>query len=434
MERHLMHDLMAWKNRRGRKPLVLCGARQVGKTWLLREFGRLHFSNCVYLNFDDDPELEALFELGYRPKQLVSEIANLTHEDMVCGETLLVFDEVQECPKALTSLKYFCEEMPKLHVAAAGSLLGLVDHAGSGFPVGKVNFLTLHPMSFTEFLDAKGEAHLAEVASGDELEKLEIYGQRLKKLLKEYYVVGGMPEALAAFIGEESFAQARSIQNEILDGYRLDAGKHLAGGEAEKVLAAWDSIPAHLSRENKKFVFGHIRESARARDYRFAVTWLASAGIAVQVPRVTAASLPLSAYKDGSSFKLFLNDVGLLAAMAGLDPGSVVAGDGVFAEFKGALTEQYVCQQLVSECGLEPFYWSAANSRGEIDFLVQRGQEISAIEVKAEENLKSKSLRAFRERYPHVAALRLSLSAYREQDWMTNVPLYALAGALETAG
>lgn len=431
MKRHLMHDLLAWKDKKGRKPLLLRGARQVGKTWLLKEFGRLHFSSCVYLNFDDNPELDTLFGLGYRPKQLVAEIANMTHESVTCGETLLVFDEVQECPNALTSLKYFCEEMPKLHVAAAGSLLGLVDHTGSGFPVGKVNFLTLHPMSFTEFLEAKDEAHLAEVARTSDFGQLKIYGQRLKKLLKEYYVVGGMPEAIASFAEEGSFAQARSIQREILDGYRLDAGKHLTGAEVERVLAAWDSIPAHLSRENKKFVFGHIRESARARDYRFAITWLASAGIAVPVPRVTAPSLPLSAYKDGSSFKLFVNDVGLLAAMAGLDPGSVIAGDGVFTEFKGALTEQYVCQQLVSECGLEPFYWSATNSQGEIDFLVQRGQEIAAIEVKAEENLKSKSLKAFRERYSHVASLRLSLSDYREQDWMRNVPLFALAGALE---
>ncbi len=429
MERHLMHDLLAWKDKRGRKPLVVRGARQVGKTWLLKEFGRLHFSNCVYLDFDGDPELAALFELGYRPKQLVAEIANLTHESITCGKTLLVFDEVQECPRALTSLKYFCEEMPELHVAAAGSLLGLVDHTGTGFPVGKVNFLTLHPMSFTEFLEAQGEAHLAEIARTGAPDKLKVYAQRLRKRLKEYYVVGGMPEVLASYADEGSFTQARAIQDEILNGYRLDMGKHLAGAEVERVLAAWDSIPAHLSRENKKFVFGHIRESARARDYRFAVTWLESAGIAVRVLRVTAPNLPLSAYKDTSSFKFFVNDVGLLAAMAGLDPGSVVAGDGVFTEFKGALTEQYVCQQLLSECGLEPFYWSAASSRGEIDFLVQRGQEVAAIEVKAAENLKSKSLRAFREKHPQVAALRFSLSDYRAQDWMTNVPLYALPSA-----
>ena len=427
MERHLMDDLVQWKNKKGRKPLVLRGARQVGKTWLLKEFGRQNFDNSVHLNFDNNPELQSLFKFGYKTDELVSEIGNLTKSQIVEGKTLLIFDEVQECPQALTSLKYFCEEMPRMHIAAAGSLLGLLEHSGTGFPVGKVNFLTLHPMSFTEFLDATDNTHLKDVILDGDFKKLELYSERLKDLVKQYYIVGGMPEVLNDYVQNHSFTQAREIQQEILNGYRLDASKHLNGSDLEKVLAAWDSVPSHLSRENKKFIFGHINNSARARDYRAAITWLVNSGIAVKVPRISAPNVPLSAYKDESAFKLFVLDVGLLCAMSHLDAASVVAKDDVFKEFKGSLTEQYVVQQLVSEFEFSPFYWSAENSRGEIDFLVQDSQDVVAIEVKAEENLKSKSLRAFREKHKHVKCLRFSLSNFRKQDRLTNIPLYAIA-------
>lgn len=427
MERKLMNDLVRWKDDDKRKPLVLYGARQVGKTWLLKEFGRQNFENCVHLNFDNNPELQSLFKLGYKTEELIAEIGNLSKSQIVKDNTLLIFDEVQECPCALTSLKYFCEEMPDLHIAAAGSLLGLLDHSGTGFPVGKVNFLTLHPMSFTEFLEATDNVHLKTAIIDGDVKKIEIYSERLKELLKQYYVVGGMPEVLNDYVQKHSFTRARAIQQEILNGYRLDASKHLDGPELEKVLAAWDSTPSHLSRENKKFIFGHINKSARARDYRAAITWLVNSGIALKVPRVSAPKIPLSAYKDESAFKLFVLDVGLLCAMSNLDASSVVTKDEVFTEFKGALTEQYVAQQLVSDFNFSPNYWSAENSRGEIDFLVQDQQDVVAIEVKAEENLKSKSLRAFREKHSHVKSLRFSLSNYREQDWLTNIPLYAIA-------
>ena len=427
VERKLMQNLLQWKGKSNRKPLILYGARQVGKTWLLKEFGKRHFDNCVYLNFDNNPELQALFKFGYKPNELVSEISNITKEDVVAKKTLLIFDEVQECPDALTSLKYFCEEMSSLHVAAAGSLLGLLDHSGTGFPVGKVNFLTLHPMSFTEFLDATENSHLSDVIFSGDAKKLELYSQRLRELLKTYYVVGGMPEAVANFADTHSSSQVREIQQEILQGYMLDASKHLKGTDVEKVLAAWESIPSHLSHENKKFIFGHINNSARARDYRGAITWLEGSGIALKVPRVTTPNVPLSAYRDPSAFKLFVLDVGLLCAMSNLDASSVMLKDDVFKEFKGSLTEQYVAQQLISEHGLTPYYWSAENSKGEIDFLVHDGQNISAIEVKAEENLKSKSLRAFHDKHDHVNCLRFSLSNFRKEEWLCNVPLYAIA-------
>lgn len=426
MERRLMADLQRWKDKSKRKPLILNGARQVGKTWLLKEFGARSFDNFVYLNFDNNPELAGLFSLGYQPKRLIAEIENYAQEKIDVGQTLVIFDEVQECGTALTSLKYFCEEMPRLHIAAAGSLLGLVDHEGTGFPVGKVEFLNLYPMSFSEFLEATHNSNLRNIVYEGDVDKLSVFSGSLIKALKQYYLVGGMPEAVATFCEGESFEDVRAIQDGILTSYKLDISKHLSGSQIEKVLAAFESIPSHLSRENKKFVFGHISESSRARDFRFATTWLAQAGIAIKVPRVSAANVPLSAYADSTSFKFFLNDVGLLGAMSGLDTTSVVSGKGVFKEFKGALTEQFVAQQLLSEFNFLPYYWSAENSRGEIDFLVCDKQKIFAIEVKAEENLKSKSLRAFCERNSHVHALRFSLSPHRKQDWMINVSLYAM--------
>lgn len=426
MERKLMTDLLKWKDKRNRKPLILNGARQVGKTWLLKEFGAQNFSNCVYLNFDNNPELAGLFNLGYQPKRLVTEIENYTQEKIEVGQTLVIFDEVQECPKALTSLKYFCEEMPKLHIATAGSLLGLVDHAGTGFPVGKVDFLNLYPMSFSEFLDATNNSNLKLVILEGDTQRINVFSESLVKVLKSYYVVGGMPEAVVNYSEEENFEDVRAIQEGILSGYKLDISKHLDGSQIEKVLATFESIPSHLSRENKKFVFGHINESARARDFRFATTWLTQAGIAIKTPRISGANVPLSAYADSSSFKFFLNDVGLLGAMSGLDTTIIVSGNDVFKEFKGALTEQFVAQQLLGEFNLSPYYWSAENSRGEIDFLVCDKQKIFAIEAKAEENLRSKSLRAFHDKNNHVHALRFSLSGYKKQEWMINVPLYAM--------
>ncbi|MDO4850867.1 MAG: AAA family ATPase [Actinomycetota bacterium] len=427
MDRALMDKLVDWKNKPRRKPLILNGARQVGKTWLLKEFGRAYFENVAYVNLDDNPAMKEQFELGYDIDRIVSAIRFETGQIVQEGKTLVILDEIQECPKALTSLKYFCEDAPGITVAAAGSLLGLTVHEGTGYPVGKVDSLDLHPLSFREFLDATGNGSLVELLGTGDPSLISSFSARFVPLLRQYHYVGGMPEAVSAFLEHGLLEDARAVQEAILLGYERDISKHLTRTETEYALAAWSSIPSHLGRENKKFVFGHIAEGARARNYRAGITWLTQAGIAVKVPRISKPGIPLRSYTQGGAFKLFLHDVGLLGAMAQLGKEAVIGGSAIFEEFKGALTEQYVCQQLISECGLSPYYWSAENSSGEIDFLVQDGSDVFAMEVKAEESLRSKSLRAFKNAHPEVKAVRFSLSGYREQEWMRNVPLYAVS-------
>lgn len=429
MDRTLMAKLIAWKDKPRRKPLILNGARQVGKTWLLKEFGRTRFSNVAYINLDHNAVMREQFELGYDIPRLISAFQFETSEHIAEGETLIILDEIQECPRALTSLKYFCEEAPGYAIAAAGSLLGITIHDGTGYPVGKVETLDLHPMGFTEFLLATGNGNLAKLIAIDDPVMIDSFSSKLIPLLRQYYYVGGMPEAVAAFLERGMLEDAREVQNDILRGYERDISKHLSRTEAEHAIAAWESIPQHLGRENKKFVFGHIAKGARARNYQSGITWLEQAGLVTRVRRVTKPGLPLRSYADDSAFKLFLLDVGLLAAMAGLDKRTVIGGSSIFEEFKGALTEQYVCQQLISERGLAPYYWSAENSTGELDFLVQDGSRVAAIEVKAEENLRARSLRTFKDKHPDITALRFSMSGFREQDWMRNIPLYAACNA-----
>ena len=429
MERFLMDDLVGWKNSVRRKPLVLNGARQVGKTWLLMEFGARHFESVAYVNLDNNLGLASQFGVGYDLPRILLMIQAESGQRVIPGKTLVVLDEVQECPKALTSLKYFCENAPELAVAAAGSLLGITFHEGTGYPVGKVDMLDLHPLSFREFLDATGNPMLREVVDSGDKQLLGSLAAKFRELLKQYYFVGGMPEAVATFVESADLSAVRAVQEGVLFGYERDISKHLGAAGAERALSAWRSLPAHLGQENKKFVFGHIGEGARARDYRSAITWLTQAGIATRVPRVSKPGVPLSAYADESAFKLFSLDVGLLCALSRLDASSIVDGNALFTEFRGALTEQYVCQQLVSDCNLSPCYWSAENSRGEVDFLVQRGGRVYPIEVKAEENLRSKSLRAFSGRYPGTVPRRFSLSGFCDQGWMRNVPLYAIGNS-----
>lgn len=426
MDRFLMDELVAWKDSPRRKPLILNGARQVGKTWLLKEFGRRCFDNVAYVNLDDNPRMHEQFELGYDIPRIISAIQFETGQVVSEDSTLIILDEIQACPKALTSLKYFCENAPGYAVAAAGSLLGITVHEGSGYPVGKVNTLNLYPLHFREFLAATGNQVLCNLIETGDADLINGFSGKLVPLLRQYYYVGGMPEAVSAFLERGLLEDAREVQLEILQGYERDISKHLSRTETEYALAAWKSIPTHLGRENKKFVFSHIAEGARARNYRSGIIWLSQAGIATIVRRISKLGIPLAPYADDAAFKLFLVDVGLLGAMAQLDKETVVGGNGIFEEFKGSLTEQYVCQQLVSDCGLVPYYWSAENSSGEINFLAQRRNSVFAIEVKAEENLRSKSLRAFKESHPDVEAVRFSLSGYREQDWMRNVPLYAM--------
>ena len=429
MERFLMDDLVGWKNSARRKPLVLNGARQVGKTWLLMEFGARHFESVAYVNLDNNLGLASQFDVGYDLPRILLMIQAESGQRVIPGKTLVVLDEVQECPKALTSLQYFCENAPELAVAAAGSLLGITFHEGTGYPVGKVDMLDLHPLSFREFLDATGNPMLREVVDSGDKQLLGSLAAKFRELLKQYYFVGGMPEVVATFVESADLSAVRAVQEGVLFGYERDISKHLGAAGAERALSAWRSLPAHLGQENKKFVFGHIGEGARARDYRSAITWLTQAGIATRVPRVSKPGVPLSAYADESAFKLFSLDVGLLCALSRLDASSIVDGNALFTEFRGALTEQYVCQQLVSDCNLSPCYWSAENSRGEVDFLVQRGGRVYPIEVKAEENLRSKSLRAFSGRYPGTVPRRFSLSGFCDQGWMRNVPLYAIGNS-----
>ena len=427
MDRALMEKLVEWKDRPRRKPLILNGARQVGKTWLLEEFGRTHFENVAYVTLDDNPVIKEQFELGYDIDRIVSAIQFETGQVIKDEKTLVILDEIQECPKALTSLKYFCEKRPGLAVVSAGSLLGLTVHEGTGYPVGKVNTLDLNPLSFREFLAATGNGSLVELLDTNDPRLINSFASKFVPLLRQYYYVGGMPEAVSSFLERGLLEDARAVQEQILLDYERDISKHLSRTETEYALAAWDSIPSHLGKENKKFVFGHIADGARARNYRSGITWLTQAGIAIRVPRISKPDLPLRSYADIAAFKLFLLDVGLLGAMARLDKETVIGGSAIFEEFKGALTEQYVCQQLISECGFAPYYWSAGNSSGEIDFLVQDGSDVFAIEVKAEENLRARSLRAFKGAHHEVKAVRFSLSGYREQDWMRNVPLYAVS-------
>lgn len=429
MDRNLMTQLVSWKDSPRRKPLVLNGARQVGKTWLLKEFGRINFTNVAYVSLDKDATARDLFEPNLDTGRIIDSLSLLLNQAIHPQETLIILDEIQTCPRAITALKYFSEDAPQYAVAAAGSLLGISATEGSGFPVGKVNMLDLHPLTFGEFLRATGNDRYADAIAKGKVDLLTPLSHQMENLLKHYYLVGGMPEAVGTYADTGDIATAREVQQEILGGYARDFAKHIPARLLPRTMLAWDSIPAHLSRENKKFIFGQVRKGGRASDFDESLTWLDGAGLIHRVHRVTKPGMPLSAYDDGKAFKVFLVDIGLLGAMSEIDPRSVLEGTRVFTEFKGALTEQYVCQELIGSCGLDPFYWSADNSSGEVDFLVQRGGGIYPVEVKAEENLRSKSLRAFCERYEGMAARRFSLSGFRDQGWMRNVPLWAIGSA-----
>lgn len=426
MKRMLMDELVLWKSNPNKKPLVLNGARQVGKTWLLKEFGTRHFESVAYVSLDNDAVARSYFDMDLDARRIIASLSLQLNMDIVPEKTLIILDEIQACPKAITALKYFCENAPEYAVAAAGSLLGLSAHEGSGFPVGKVNVLDLHPLTFSEFLEATGNGRYAGLIESGDVNLMTPFAPTLEGLLRRYYVVGGMPGAVNAYLAGDDFRAARRVQEELLAGYERDFSKHVPPRLLGRMMLAWASIPRHLSRENKRFVFGQVRKGGRAADFEECLAWLEEAGLIHKVQRVDKPGLPLSAYAEQAIFKVFLLDIGLLGAMCELNPEAILAGSAVFTEFKGALTEQYVCQELIASCGFTPFYWSAENSTGEIDFLVQDGGKIYPIEVKAEENLKAKSLRAFASKYDGVHARRFSMSGYREQDWMRNVPLYAI--------
>lgn len=426
MKRLLFAELEAWRTSPGRKPLVLRGARQVGKTWLLKEFGRRSFNSVAYVRIEDNAPMQRLFEGSLDPERLLRGISAETGVRIEPQKTLIILDEVQAAPRALTALKYFCEEAPEYAISVAGSLLGVALNAGVSFPVGKVTFMDLHPLSFREFLLAMGEDGLEQCVRDCDFDMIGVYRERFEDLLRLYYFVGGMPEAVRSYASESDFGEVRRIQSDILAAYQGDFAKHAGAVVGERCRLIFESLPRHLAKENQKFVYGVVKKGARGRDLDDALQFLLDGGLVTKVTRVSTPGLPLSAYADEASFKLFCLDVGLLGALAGVDSKVIIEGNDLFTHFKGAMAEQYVCQQLVSDNKLKPYYWSAPRSTGEVDFIVQMGGEVIPIEVKAEENLRAKSLGIFCKDNGLTNAVRLSLSGYRRESWLTNIPLYAV--------
>lgn len=429
MEREAIRLLYEWKARANRKPLIIRGARQVGKTWLMMEFARKAYDKWVYVNFEDEAMLKHVFEQDFNIQRILDALSLRFHAD-IDENTLLIFDEIQTAPRGVTSLKYFCEKAPEYHVITAGSLLGISMHGGDSFPVGKVDFLSLMPMSFMEFLRAVGQERLANLILESKWDSISYVKDRIIQLLRSYYYVGGMPEAVKAYCDGQGLDEVRRIQSNILMTYENDFSKHAPANEVPRIRMVWHSITSQLAKENRKFIYGVLRQGARAKEFEIAVEWLQDAGLVYKVNRTKSGEMPLSTFEDFGTFKLFMLDVGLMCAMNKLSPDAILLGNDVFSTYRGAMTEQYVCQQLVGEAD-SIYYWTADNSRGEIDFLIQKGNKIIPIEVKAEENLRAKSLSAFVARYPSLHALRLSMSDYRDQEWMTNVPLYAVPNITE---
>jgi len=429
MERTIYSSLLAWKKSPSRKPLVLNGARQVGKTWILKEFGTKEYKNLVYFNCDGNKTIEQVFQDGFQMKSIIMNLGAIAGQEIFPGETLIVFDEIQEVPSVLTALKYFAEDVPEYHVAAAGSLLGLALHEGTGFPVGKVDILNLYPMSFDEFVLAVQGKQLSDILHSSNLESFAPLDTKFVEILRLYYFTGGMPEAVDAYVHGKSTQDIRNIQKAILYAYGKDISKHAEPGIVQKIHQVWDSIPQQLAKENKRFIYGALRHGARAKEYETAIQWLIDAGLVYKVQRVRKAGIPLKFHEDTEAFKLFLLDCGLMGVLSDAPPEQILIGNSIFEEYKGAFTEQYVVEQLKAQeaaKGLSIFYFSADDSKQELDFLLQEGSELIPIEVKAEENLRSKSLRQFVLDHPSVHGIRFSMSPYRTQDWMTNIPLYAV--------
>ncbi len=426
MKRDALKKLIEWKTAPSRKPLILNGARQVGKTWLMKEFGRYAFKNIAYLNFDGNPRMKEVFAQDFDVERLLLALQIETRQTITPEDTLLIFDEIQTNHAALTSLKYFCERCPQLAIVAAGSLLGIGLHEGSGFPVGKVDRLDLYPMTFPEFLVAVGEEQLVDILGKKDWQLITSFKSRFMHWLRTYYFVGGMPEAVAAFNETKSFEGARRVHNRILRDYADDFSKHIPPSDLPYAQLLWQSLPSQLAKENKKFVYSAIKSGLRGRQIEGAMQWLTQAGLIFPVRGVTKPNIPLSAYID-SKFKLFGLDVGLLAAQCELDEQTLLEGNRIFTEFKGALTEQYVQQQLRASCEITPFYWSSDRSNAEVDFIFKLGMDVLPLEVKAEENLRAKSLAAFRDAFSPRLCIRTSMSDYRRESWLVNLPLYAIS-------
>lgn len=425
MERLLMRELIRWKEKKNRKPLIIKGARQVGKTWLMQEFGRRYFENTIYINFENNQRMKNVFEMDYDTGRILSALKIECGKSFEAEHTLLVFDEIQEVPRALSALKYFCENAKEYAIVAAGSLLGIALHEGTSFPVGKVDFLTLYPLNFTEFLMAAGQEELSRLAEGKDYSLVNAFADKYADMLRKYYYVGGMPEAVSVYLETDDMQEVRQVQQQLLLYYANDFSKHAPRETVPRIQMVWNSIPMQLAKENRKFIYGLVREGARAKDFELAIQWLLDCGLIHKSYRIRKPGMPLISYMDMSAFKMYMLDIGLLAARGNLEAITLLEGNAVFSEFKGALTEQFVAQELVSS-GMELYYYSAENSSGEVDFVIQQANKIIPIEVKAEENLQAKSLRELCRKYTLPDAVRSSMSGYRKQEWMVNVPLYML--------
>lgn len=426
MERFALEELKKWKESPNRKPLVLMGARQVGKTWLMREFGRLFYRNVAYVSFYNNRAMKSLFESDYDINRLISYLSIEVGFTIEKENTLIIFDEIQNAPKAFESLKYFCEEARDYHIMAAGSLLGVALHQGVSYPVGKVDLLNLYPLSFREYLCAVNEKALSDALLTKDFSLIDGFAEKYIYHLKNYYYVGGMPEVVKNFALHGDYNEVRQIQKNILVQYKGDFGKHAGANELPKINMVWDSIPMQLAKENRKFFFGKMKKGARSSEFEVAIQWLLDSGLAHKVSRVNEPHVPLSAYKDFSAYKLFVLDVGLLCAMSELDAKSIIEGNSLFVEFKGALTEQYVEQELVASTPYTAYYYGSEKATFEQDFLIQKENKVVPIEVKAETNIRSQSLKAFYEKYKPELSVRFSLRPYKRQDWMVNIPLYAV--------
>lgn len=426
MYRFTIEKLYKWKESKHRKPLIIEGARQVGKTWLMKEFGKTAYKDCVYINFDSNSVMAELFASDLNVSRIITGIELYAGKKIDPEETLLIFDEVQEVPKALSSLKYFYEDAPQYQIICAGSLLGIALHGGTSFPVGKVDFMSLYPLSFKEFVYATLGERYAQLLDAKDFELITPFKQVYINALKQYYFVGGMPEAVQSFVDDKDFNEVRSIQKRILTAYEQDFSKHAPADIVPKIRMVWNSIPSQLAKENKKFVYGLVREGARAKDYEAAIMWLCDCGLIYKVGRVNSGAIPLKAYEDLKAFKLFVLDVGLLGCMTGINQSVLLNGNELFVEFKGALTEQYVCQQFKTLPDIGIYYYNNDRNTCEVDFVIDVGDKAIPVEVKAEENLKAKSLKSYRDRFSPEISVRTSMADYRQDDRLINLPLYAV--------
>ena len=427
MYREAIEKLKAWKNKTDRKPLILMGARQVGKTWLMKEFGRTSYSKVAYINFFNNPRAAALFEQDYNIERLMLGLSIVSSVTITPHDTLIIFDEIQDAPKALESLKAFCEDGSDYHLIAAGSLLGVAHHSGVSFPVGKVDLLHIQPLSYREFLTALGEDKLVTALKTKDYSLIDCFSDRYLFLLKNYYYIGGMPEVVESFRLRKDYKEVRAKQQTILTFYEGDFGNHIEGKDLERTRLVWNAIPSQLAKENRKFFFGQIKKGTRSSEYEMAIQWLLDCGLIHKVNMVNEPHLPLKSYINLSSFKLFLVDIGLLGAMADMPVEAIIDGDSSFVEFKGAMTEQYVLQELVATTEYTPYYYGTDKSTFEQDFLLQIGTDIVPVEVKAKGNVRSQSLKAYCDKFQPKRAVRFSTLNYISQGWMENIPLYAVS-------